>query len=405
MLTVPLARHGVPEELFQRLVALRRELHRHPELAWREARTAARIAREVEALGLPVRTGVGGHGLIAEIPGAGPGPAVALRADMDALPLQEETGLPFASEVDGVMHACEHDGHSALLVGAAALLAAGPPPAVPIRLLWQPAEETGAGAREMIADGALDGVGAIFGGHLDRHYPVGHLVVTDGVVNASTDTFFIDVHGRGGHGGRPHEAVDAVVAGSLLVTALQSIVSREVDPAHPSVLSVGRFVAGDAPNVIAAKARLEGTIRAQDATVRAQLRRAVQRVADAVAAVHGAQAEVTFREGTPALHNDPEMTALAREAAVEVVGAERVGVLHTANMGGEDFASFLREVPGCYVRYGAQVAGREGFPAHSSRFDFHEEALASGAAWLVAVARRAAHRLARGEPRVATREA
>lgn len=387
---------AVPPDLFRTMVALRRDLHQRPELSYQEARTARRIAEELGRLRIEHLTGVAGHGIVAEIPGLRNGPAVALRADLDALPVQEETGLPFASVHEGVMHACGHDGHCAMLVGAAALLASGDPPPMPIRLLWQPAEERADGARPMIEAGVLDGVAMIFGGHVDRHYPVSQVVVSEGTVNASTDGFAIDIRGRQGHGARPHEAVDAVVVGSLLVTALQTIVSREVDPAHPSVVSVGAFHAGTAANVIAGRARLDGTIRAQHPAVRAQLQQAVVRVSKAIGELHGAQVDVELLEGVPPVINTPEMAALAREAAVAVVGEKAVTTLRSANMGGEDFAYYLEKVPGCYVRFGAQVPGREGFPAHSSRFDFHEDAMAVGAAWMAQVARMAAVRVAAG---------
>ncbi|MCA9573220.1 MAG: amidohydrolase, partial [Myxococcales bacterium] len=247
---------GLPEPLRERIVALRRDLHRHPELSDRETRTMGRISEELDALGIPHRTGVAGNGIVADLPGRHEGPLVALRADTDALPVHEDTGLPFASVHEGVMHACGHDGHTSMLVGAAALLLADPPP-LPVRLLFQPAEETGTGALAMIEAGVLEGVGMIFGGHLDRHYAPGELIVTDGPVNASTDTFTVEILGQQGHGARPHEAIDAIVVGSLLVTAIQTIVSREVDPAHPSVISVGSFHAGPAPNVIADRARPE----------------------------------------------------------------------------------------------------------------------------------------------------
>ncbi|MCB9675486.1 MAG: amidohydrolase [Alphaproteobacteria bacterium] len=375
-----------PPDITERIVALRRDLHRFPELSCEEHRTMGRIADELRALGITPRVGVAGTGVVAELPGRNRGPFVALRADTDALPVHEETGLPFASQHAGVMHACGHDGHTSMLVGAAAMLLADPPP-LPVRLIFQPAEEKGVGAKNMIAEGVLEGVGLIFGGHLDRHYAPGTLVVTDGPVNASTDTFHIEIRGQQGHGARPHEAIDAIVIGSLLVTALQTVVSREVDPARPSVVTVGRFEAGSAPNVIAGRATLEGTIRAQHHDVRDHLCESIQRIAKAVGALHRAQIDVEVHYGTPPVVNHAGPTALARRAAEELVGPDRVTTLHTANMGGEDFAYYLEKIPGCYIRYGAQVPGREGYPAHSSRFDIHEDALPLGAAWLDRVAR------------------
>jgi hippurate hydrolase len=386
----------LPPALVERVVALRRELHRHPEVSGEEEWTARRISRELDDLGIQHRSDVGGHGIIATIAGAGSGPAVALRADIDALPITERTDLPFASEVEGVMHACGHDGHTSMLVGAGAVLAAGDAPLLPVRLLFQPAEENGSGARAMIADGALEGVGAIFAGHVDRHHDAGTLVVTDGPVNAAADRFVVRFSGQGGHGARPHEALDAVVVGSLFVTAIQTIVSREVDPAHPSVVSVGKFQAGSAGNVIAGAAVLEGTIRSQEATVRDHLCEAVERIARAVAQLHDANVDVQISRGSPPVVNHPEPTALAREAAARVAGADRVEVLRTVNMGAEDFGVYLESVPGCYIRYGGRIRDREGYPAHSARFDFDERALGAGAAWLAEVARVAGAHLAAG---------
>lgn len=385
--------HGIPDTTFRRMITLRRDLHQHPELSWSEHRTMDRIAQALAELGCSPETGVASTGIVVDLPGRADGPRVALRADTDALPVQEETELPFASVHDGVMHACGHDGHTSMLVGAAELLLADPPPG-PVRLLWQPAEETGKGAPAMIEAGVLDGVDAIFGGHLDRHYPPGVLVVTEGPVNASTDTFRVQFRGQQGHGARPHESVDAVVVGSLFVTSLQTIVSREVDPAKPSVITVGRFDAGTASNVIAGRALLEGTIRAQHRSVRDHLCTSIERIATAIGQLHGAVVEVEVLEGTPPLVNLERPTALARRAAIEVVGEQQVRELHTANMGGEDFAWYLDRVPGAYIRYGAQVAGRENFPAHSGGFDIHEDALAIGARWLDRVARRASEVLA-----------
>lgn len=386
----------VGEALYDRLVSFRRDLHAHPELSGEEERTAAQIRSELDRLGIGYRANVGGHGIVATIPGREEGPSVALRGDMDALPVFEETGLPFTSTVDGVMHACGHDGHTTILLGAAELLAVAPARR-PITLLFQPAEERATGAEAMIADGALDGVGVVFGGHLDRHYAPGAIVVSDGAVNAATDLFTIEITGRSGHGARPHEALDAVVVGSLLVTSLQTIVSREVDPAHPSVVTIGRFDAGTAANVIAGRARLEGTIRCQHKTVRENLHRSIERIARAIGDLHGAKVVVDIDMRTPPLRNEGEWLTLARACVAEIAGATLIEQLHTTNMGGEDFACYLEHVPGIYVRFGAQAPGRAGFPAHSSQFDFDERAMAYGASWMARVARAAADRLAAGE--------
>ncbi len=375
-------------DFFQRLVAFRRDLHRHPELSFQEKRTAERIEKTLAGLGIESRR-VAGTGVLAEIPSAGggtDGPMVALRADTDALPIHEETGLEYASVNAGVMHACGHDGHTTMVLGAAEMLAKEKL-SVPVRLVFQPAEERGSGALAMIDAGALDGVEMIFGGHVDRHYPTGQIVAHAGAVNASTDSFRIEIQGKGGHAARPHEGVDAVVVGSLLVMALQTIVSREINPAHPSVVTVGRFDAGTAPNVLAGRATLEGTIRTQEKPVRDHIVSSLSRICDSIGALHNARLILTLEEGTPPVVNPKDMAEIARKAAVAVVGEANAVPLHTANMGGEDFACYMEKIPGCYVRLGARAPGREGFPAHSSKFEFDEEVLLIGARYFYEVAR------------------
>jgi len=389
---------AVSNDLREKLVGIRRDFHRRPELGDEESGTARLVCRHLDELGLRYRNGIAGHGVVAEIPGRVDGPMVALRAELDALPIQEETGLDFSSEVPGVMHACGHDGHMTMLLGAAELLRNEDPPPLPVRLVFQPAEELGSGAQRMMEAGVLEDVAMIFAGHLDRHYKTGTIVVSPGAVNAATDAFRIEIRGQGGHGARPHESTDSVVIGSLMVMAIQTLVSREVDPAFPSVVSVGQFTAGTAPNAIAGEALLTGTIRAQHPEVREQLRKGVTRIAASIGELRGADVSVDLECGTPPLTNTREMTRLARKAAAEVVGRDNVTRLRIANMGGEDFAYYLEEIPGCYVRFGSQVPGRQGFPAHSSRFDFDEEALPTGAAFLATVARRAGRAvLAQGE--------
>jgi len=383
----------IRQEVYDRIVSVRRWLHRYPELSGRETNTAAVIADFLQGIGVAYCTNVAGTGVVADIPGTAVVPCVVLRADTDALPIHEETGLEFSSVHDGAMHACGHDGHAAMLLGAAVLLSEEKELPAPVRLIFQPAEEKGTGAQAMIQAGALDGAGLIFGGHLDRHYQPGTIVVSEGAVNASSDNFIIEIIGQGAHGARPHESIDAVVVGSLMIMALQTIVSREIDPARPSVVSVGQFQAGTAPNVIAGQAKLSGTVRAQDASVRRQLLSSIRRIAESIAQLHGAKIHVAVTEGTPPLVNPPDMTDLARRAAVEAVGEANVLPLKTANMGAEDFSYYMEHIPGAYVRFGGQVPGKEGFPAHSSKFDFDEEALAVGAAYYQAVAKIAGQRL------------
>jgi hippurate hydrolase len=373
----------------ERWYDFRRDLHRHPELSFQEKRTAERIEKALDELGIAHRR-VAGTGVVAEIPAAGgrlEGPLVALRADTDALPIQEETGLEYASVHDGVMHACGHDGHTTMVLAAAEMLSRDESLAAPVRLVFQPAEERGLGAVAMIEAGVLDGVEMIFGGHVDRHYTTGQIVAHAGAVNASTDSFRIEVQGKGGHAARPHEGVDAVVVGSLLVMAIQTIVSREVNPAHPSVVTIGRFDAGTAPNVLAGRATLQGTVRTQEKAVRDHIVSSLSRICDSIGTLHNARLTMTLEEGTPPVVNPREMAEIARRAAVAVVGEAGSVPLHTANMGGEDFACYMERVPGCYVRLGARAPGREGFPAHSSRFEFDEAVLPIGARFFHEVAR------------------
>ncbi len=384
----------ISDRIRDAMIEIRRDLHRNPELGWQEHRTAAKIGEVLDRIGIRYRTGVAQTGVVAEIAGKREGPVIALRADMDALPLQEDTGLPFASHSDGVMHACGHDGHVSMLLGAAMALAEGEPPLYPVRLLFQPAEEIEQGAAEMIEEGVLENVALIFGGHLDLHHAVGAITVGEGAISAYCDRFHIEIRGRGGHGARPHEAADAIVAGSQLVSALQAVVSREINPAQPAVITVGRFHAGRAANVIAETAILEGIIRTQEAEVRGHLLEAIRRLAQSIGQGYGVETTVEFTAGPPAMIMEPEMSGLAKAAARNVVGAEGITVAPRGNMGGEDFGCYLQQVRGAYVRYGARSPDKDGYPAHSAKFDFDENALEIGAAYLVSVVKQAGDWLA-----------
>jgi len=374
-----------------RMIALRRALHRHPELSWQEHETATRIVGALDALGLASRTGVGGTGVVAEIPGAR-APFVALRADMDALPIQEETNLPYASATAGVMHACGHDAHVAMLLGAAELLTRDGNLPAPVRLIFQPAEETGAGAPAMIDAGVLEDVGMIFGGHVDRLYAPGEVMAATGTVNASTDAFTITLTGPGGHAARPHETVDLVATAARLVERLSTLVPRELGPQGIGVVTVARLHAGNAANVIPTTATLEGTIRALTPENRATLCAAVEREAETAGAGSGAGVQTNLAQGTPPVVNEGAPARIAAAAVAQALGSEPVRPAEQ-NMGGEDFGFYLERVPGCFVRFGARPPGTS-YPAHSSRFVIDEGVLAAGAAYYRAVAIRAGRALA-----------
>jgi hippurate hydrolase len=376
-------------EVFPRMVELRRTFHRYPELAFEEKKTAATIMEELQRLNIPFEYGGVGGGVVGRIEAIGKeAPTVALRADMDALPGNENTGLPFASQNPGKMHACGHDGHMAMVLGAAALLKADPPPGNVV-LIFQPAEERGGGARVMIQSGALEGVSAIFGGHLTRHYQVGEIMVASGTITAHSDGFTIRIKGKGGHGARPHEAVDAVVVTGLLIMAVQTLVSREINPAYPSVITIGKVEAGSAGNVIAEEATLEGTIRTTNSAVRKHIVEGLQRISKAVGELHNASIQVEIREGYPPVVNTEVEAEIARQAVLKVLGKSGLVAMEQPSMGGEDFAYYLLQVPGCYVRFGACREGCENIPLHSPSFDFEEEAMKVGAAFFDQVVREA----------------
>jgi len=385
---------AVPEELAARLVTLRHDLHRRPELAFEEQATSKRLRGELERLAPATLDSVAGTGLVARFAGRDPGaPVVALRGDIDALPIQEETGAPFASEVPGRMHACGHDVHAAWTVGAAALLAARPA-AGDVVVVLQPAEEIGRGATRVLDDGALDGVEAIFGAHVDLRFRLGEVVAQPGPLAASADTFRVELEGGGAHGARPHEGTDPIVGGSAIVTALQTIVSRRLPPGEPAVVTVAAFQAGSAANVIPSRARLTGTLRAMDPEVRRRLEEEVERICRTVGEGHGLAVGVTLDRGTPPLINTERESAWARRAVEEVLGAGAIRPLGLVNMAGEDFACYLEQLPGSFLRIGGRHADAPVVGAHSPRFLPADEAVSVGAAVLARVARVASEALA-----------
>ncbi len=372
------------------VLAARRHLHRHPELSFQEHETAAYVAAHLREMGYTPRTGIGraGTGLIATLEGGRPGPTLALRADMDALPVQELTDLPFRSVRDGVMHACGHDAHTAVLLGAArALMTVRDEVPGRVVFLFQHAEESPpGGALELIAAGALDGVDAVFGLHQGADLNAGQMGFTAGPRQASADTFTLTVHGRGGHGAFPHRTVDAVQVAALVVTALHEIVSRRVPPLQPAVLSLGSIHGGTAPNVIAPQVTLTGTVRALDAGVRDLIPAEIERVAHGVAAAWGAEVTLDYQRGYPVLVNDPAMTEVARRAAALALGPENVVMGLPPIMAGEDFAYYLERVPGCFATLGAGTPGNSARgPSHSGAFMLDEGALPCGVAYYIAL--------------------
>lgn len=380
--------------LRQRLIDLRRDLHRHPELAFAEQQTAKRLEGELARLKPAELKRVAGTGVLARIKGRRRGaPAVAIRGDIDALPIQEETGLPFSSEVPGVMHACGHDVHATWAVGAAALLAQQPATG-DVVILLQPAEETGKGALAMLEGGAIEGVAAIFGAHVDRRFPVGQVVADEGPLAAAADTFHIELIGRGAHGARPHEARDPVVGAAALIQAMQTIVARRINPATPAVVTVATVHAGTADNVIPSRATLTGTIRTVDAGTRELAHGEVKRLAEETARAHGLEARVTLELGPPPVVNPGEPVAWARQAVSRVLGAEALVPLGFTNMAGEDFAWYLEHVPGCFLRVGAREEGGALLASHSPGFYAGEDAIFVGAAALAETARVASAALA-----------
>ncbi len=373
-------------ELITWMKDIRRWLHRHPELGFNEHQTAGKICQKLDELGVMYQAGIAGTGVVATIGDGEEGePCIALRADMDALAIHEKTGLPFTSENPGLMHACGHDGHVAMLLGAAALLKKNPP-AGKVVLIFQPAEEAEGGAQKMIQAGVLDGVQAIFAGHIDRHFKVGEIVAHPGLICAYTDTFTVELRGRGGHAAKPHETVDSIVVASLLVMAIQTLVSREVNPAHPSVITVGQIMGGTASNVIAERAELQGTIRTTLPEIRDQILLGMSRMVGAMEELYDVETSVFIEPGYPPVINDEDAVVTARKAAKEVVDSKGIHGLTHPSLGGEDFSFFLEKVPGCMVRFGAMKPDLGNVPAHSPFFDFDEDVLEVGAAFLAHVA-------------------
>lgn len=383
----------VAHTLVEQLITDRRDLHQHPELGFEEFRTAKIVADRLRELGYEVTEGVATTGVLGHIPAQPGGKVAMLRFDMDALPIHEQNDVDYRSTVDGKMHACGHDGHVAIGLGVAAALmqnreALG---TGGIKLLFQPAEEGGGGAQKMVEAGAMQNPrpDISLGLHIWAPMPLGKANVRSGPIMASADTFIVEITGKGGHGAQPETTVDSVLVASHMVVALHSIVSRNVHPEQPAVLSVGSVQAGTAHNIIAHNATLTGTIRSYDPEARERLKQRVHEVVQGVAATFGATATLKYDEMCPATICDPAATALVRGAAEAILGAENVDD-SVRTMGSEDMSVLLNEVPGCYFFLGGQTLERElgAHPHHHPAFSFDEGVLPLGVAILCEAATR-----------------
>lgn len=382
--------HAIQDQL----IAWRREFHMHPELGFQETRTAARVAQELESLGYRVRRGVGRTGVVAEF-GEG-APVVAIRADMDALPIQEVNPVPYASQSPGLMHACGHDAHTAIALGVASLLARQAFPGT-VRFLFQPSEEVAdeegqSGAPRMIADGAMQGVELVLALHVDSTTPLGDIRVGAGPSSGGVDTFYATIFGKGGHGARPHETVDPIFLAGHVILALNAITSRRLDPFHPAVVSLGCLSGGQAANVIPEQVEMSGTIRYMLPEVQKQIHAEIERVF-AITRNLGGDYRLRFEIGDPPMINAPLAVELIQSVAGGLIGAQHV-LPPKQGLGAEDFGSFSALAPGAMFNLGCQIAGDHRYH-HHPRFDIDERCLPIGAAILAEAAVRFLQRMPR----------
>ena len=370
-----------------RLSQIRRHLHQHPELSGQEFSTTDYLSKQLTAARVPHRVAAGKCGIITEViessdSGA---PIVAMRADIDALPINEENNVPYRSKRAGVMHACGHDAHSAILLGTTLALYRARPLPVAWRSIFQPSEEAGRGACEMVNQGALEGVDAIIGLHVDPNLPVGKVAITPGPRTAFCQDFAIEIRGRGGHGARPHMTADPIAAAAHLITLIYQAVPRQTDARQPVVVTIGMVNAGFASNVIPDTASLQGTIRTLNTAVAVQARETVERLCASVAQAFGAKISPVFERLLPGLVNDAQIATLAAGVAGQLLGSENILRNELPSMGAEDFADYLPVVPGCMIGLGAKGPDRKITPLHTATFDIDETALLIGARLFAAI--------------------
>ena len=377
----------VSDALAADAVALRRDLHAHPELGFAEHRTAGIVAERLTALGLEVHTGVGGTGVVGILAGAQPGPTIMLRADMDALPIPEENDVPYVSQNAGVTHACGHDAHVAMLLGAATLLRESTAQLHGrLAFVFQPAEEGGGGAKAMLEDGLIErfAIERAYGQHIGTMLPSGVFGLRAGPLMASVDSFDLVVEGRGGHGAMPNRSIDPVVVAAEVVTALQRVVSREVDPVEPAVVTIGAINGGTTYNVIPPRVALKGTVRSFSESTRADMEASIRRIAEHTCAAAKATCAMDWHPSYPVTENDPAQTTFVRDVLTAEFGETRV-IESPPVMGSEDFSYFAQVVPACFWFIGAGDDAHP-FPNHHPAFDIDEKAIVAGIAAHVTVA-------------------
>lgn len=379
---------AVPEKLRTEVVATRRRLHMHPELGFEEVQTSKLIQERLRALGYDVHAGIAITGVVAIMRGTKPGRTIMLRADMDGLPLTEENGHEFRSRIVGKMHACGHDGHVAILLGAAALIADRKDElAGTVCLLFQPAEEGKGGAKQMVEEGVIErfGIERAYGLHLSSKYPVGALGFREGPFYASSDSIEIEINGRGGHGAAPHETVDPILNAASFITSVQQVVSRVIDPTEPAVITIGAIHGGTTHNVIPGKVTMMGTVRAFSSEVREAMPERIERVLRSCCTMGGTSYKFDYLWRYPVTVNDSEQTEYARKLAQTVVSGDQV-IDCAKLMGAEDFSFFAERVPACFYTLGAQGGESTSNPHHSGTFDIDERALETGVRMMTALA-------------------
>jgi amidohydrolase len=370
----------IANTLAPRLIEIRRHLHAHPELSAQEYQTAAYVAGVLSSCGLQVQEAVGKTGVIGELVGTGTERRMlAIRTDMDALPIQELTNLEFASRTPGVMHACGHDLHTTLGLGTAMVLSqlAEPLPGK-IRFLFQPAEEIAQGASWMIQDGAMEGVEAIFGVHVFPSIPARSVGIRYGALTAAADDLEILIQGESGHGARPHEAIDGIWIAAQVITTLQQAISRTQNPLHPIVLTIGKIEGGRAHNIIADRVKMVGTVRSLHPDSHKNLPEWIENIVANVCNTYGAKYEVNYRRGVPSVQNDPTLTHILEQASREAWGSDRVEIIPEPSLGAEDFSMYLQHAPGCMFRLGVGHSDKPNYPLHHPRFEIDEAAIATG---------------------------